>query len=147
MFSLLLTLAAAAPGAVVTPPAQPSVPVLVRAIERGELLSAGDFEPQPRSPGFATGALAPRDAAGHEAVRNLAAGTVVRAGDVVTPRLVRRGEPVTVNLRSGGLTIATAGRALASGGMGDLVRVVTATNRTLDATVEATGAVRIAVAP
>ena len=91
MFSLLLTLAAAAPGAVVAPPAQPSVPVLVRAIERGE--------------------------------------------------------PVTVNLRSGGLTIATSGRALASGGMGDLVRVVTATNRTLDATVEATGAVRIAVAP
>ncbi len=146
MLSILLALAAAVPGA--TPPAPPAVPVLVRAIGRGELLAAGDFESQPRSPGLATGALAPRDAAGREAVRNLSAGAVVRAGDVVTPRLVRRGEPVTVNLRSGGLTIATSARALGSGGMGDLVRVVTsATNRTLDAVVEGSGAVRIAVAP
>lgn len=143
MLSILLALAAAVPGA--TPP---SVPVLVRAIGRGELLATSDFESQPRSPGLATGALAPRDAAGREAVRNLSAGAVVRAGDVVTPRLVRRGEPVTVNLRSGGLTIATSARALGSGGMGDLVRVVTsATNRTLDAVVEGSGAVRIAVAP
>jgi len=146
MLSILLALVAAAPGAVLAAP--PAVPVLVRAIGRGELLAASDFEPQPRSPGLATGALAPRDAAGREAVRNLSAGAVVRAGDVVTPRLVRRGEPVTVNLRSGGLTIATSARALGSGGMGDLVRVVTsATNRTLDAVVEGSGAVRIAVAP
>jgi len=146
MLSIILALAAAAGPA--TPPAPPAVPVLVRAIERGEILAASDFEAQPRSPGLATGALAPRDAAGREAVRNLSAGAVVRAGDVVTPRLVRRGEPVTVNVRSGGLTIATTARALGSGGMGDLVRVVTtATNRTLDAVVEGSGAVRIAVAP
>jgi flagella basal body P-ring formation protein FlgA len=145
MLSIILALAAAAAGPAT--PALPPVPVLVRAIERGEILAADDFEVQPRSAGLATGALAPRNAAGREAVRNLAAGMVVRAGDVVTPRLVRRGEPVTVNVRSGGLTIATTARALGSGGMGDLVRVVTTTNRTLDAVVEGSGAVRIAVAP
>jgi len=51
---------------------------------------------------------------------------------------------VTINIRSGGLTITTAGRALADGAMGDLVRVVaSSTNRTLDAEVEASGSVRV----
>ena len=138
--TLLLALAGAAPAAVEPPPA----PVLVRPIERGEILSTTDFELQPRSPGLANGALPPGQAAGREAVRNLAIGAVVRAGDVMTPRLVRRGEPVSVTLRSGGLVIATGGRALTSGGMGDLVRIVTAsTNRTLDGVVEGSGAVRV----
>ena len=145
LFAAALAAAAPAPAA---NPNMVDTPVLSHPVARGEILSAGDFEPQPRARGFAIGALPVASAAGREAVRDLSAGAVVRSGDVVTPRLVRRGEPVTVNLRSGGLTIATSARALGSGGMGDLVRVVTsATNRTLDAVVEGSGAVRIAVAP
>ncbi|HEX8484309.1 flagellar basal body P-ring formation chaperone FlgA [Sphingomonas sp.] len=122
-----------------------AVPVLAHMAERGTILSAADFEAQPRVPGMAAGALGADAAAGRELVRTLPAGAVVRAGDVVAPRLVRRGEPVTVTLRSGGLSIATGGRALSAGGMGDLVRVVTAsTNRTLDGVVEGSGRVRIA---
>jgi flagella basal body P-ring formation protein FlgA len=37
----------------------------------------------------------------------------------------------------------TSGRALADGGQGDLVRVVTETSRTIDAVVEGQGAVRL----
>lgn len=120
------------------------VPVLAHPVARGDLIAASDFEAQPRPPGYGTGALSPTAAAGHEAARNLSAGMVVRAGDIVTPRLVRRGEPVTISLRSGGVVITTAGRALSAGGMGDLVRVVApATGRTFDTVVEGSDAVRI----
>ena len=112
-----------------------SAPPRVRAVERGETLAVSDFERLPRAPGLAIGAVAATRAAGRE---------LVRASDTITPRLVRRGEPVAINLRARGLLIATGGRALTAGGMGDLVRVVaTATNRTFDAIVEGSGAVRL----
>ncbi|WP_445190908.1 flagellar basal body P-ring formation chaperone FlgA [Sphingomonas sp. Tas61C01] len=126
------------------PPAVAEVAVLVRPVERGETLAVSDFETTPRAPGLAIGAVSATRAAGRELVRALPAGAVVRASDTITPRLVRRGEPVVINLRARGLLIATAGRALNAGAMGDLVRVVaTATNRTFDAVVEGSGAVRL----
>lgn len=119
-------------------------PVLDRMIERGEILSSDDFTTEPLPPSHTRGAITADVADGMEASRRLRAGAVVRAGDVMTPRLVRRGEPVTIHVRSGGLTISTSGRALADGAMGDLVRVVaSSTNRTLDAEVESSGSVRI----
>ena len=136
---LALLLAAEVPAATTV-----EVAVLTRAVERGETLAVSDFERSPRAPGLAIGAVAATRAAGRELVRALPAGAVVRASDTITPRLVRRGEPVAINLRARGLLIATGGRALTAGGMGDLVRVVaTATNRTFDAVVEGSGAVRL----
>lgn len=62
-------------------------------------------------------------------------------------RLVRRGEPVTLRLRRGSLTIATTGRALTDGALGARVRVLAlATRRTLEGVVEGPGEVRL-VAP
>lgn len=59
-------------------------------------------------------------------------------------RMIRRGEPVTLRVRSGTLTIATAGRALGDGRLGERVRVVaTATRRTLEGIVEGPGEVRL----
>ncbi|WP_375419893.1 flagellar basal body P-ring formation chaperone FlgA [uncultured Sphingomonas sp.] len=136
---LALLLAADAPATTTV-----EVAVLTRAVERGETLAVSDFERSPRAPGLAIGAVVATRAAGRELVRALPAGAVVRASDTITPRLVRRGEPVAINLRARGLLIATGGRALTAGGMGDLVRVVaTATNRTFDAVVEGSGAVRL----
>lgn len=65
---------------------------------------------------------------------------------VAAPKLVRRGQPVTVAIRSGALTITAHGRALADGRAGDMVRVVTSSSRTLEGVVEASGAVRVAAA-
>ncbi|WP_066779991.1 flagellar basal body P-ring formation chaperone FlgA [Sphingomonas sp. CCH5-D11] len=123
------------------------VPVLARAITRGELLDATDFSSEPRPMVQARGAIAVRDAQGKEALRNLPAGTVVKATDIASPRLVKRGEPVVIAVRQGALVITTQGKALSSGGAGDLVRVVAlSTSRTLDAIVEKSGTVRV-VAP
>jgi flagella basal body P-ring formation protein FlgA len=120
------------------------LPVLARAIEKGEIVSAGDFTIAERPAGEGRGALAPDQAAGKEAMRPLAAGMPVRPIDLIRPQLVRRGEPVTIAVRSGALSITAQGKALASGAQGDSVRVVAvATNRTLDGIVDAPGIVRI----
>ena len=65
-------------------------------------------------------------------------------GKVAAPKLVRRGQPVTLAVRSGALTITAQGRALADGREGDPVRVVTPSSRTVEGIVEASGAVRVA---
>ena len=126
-------------------PAETPVAVLTRAIARGDILSAADFELQPRAAVAARGVLAADAASGREAVRALPAGTMVRAGDLVAPRLVRRGEAVTLSLQGRGFAITTAARALAAGGMGDVVRVVAlSTNHSVDGVVTGAGSVRVA---
>ena len=121
------------------------VAILLHPVARGDILAAADFDRQPRAAATAHGALGPEEASGREAVRALPAGSVVRAGDLVTPRLVHRGEAITLSLRGRGFAISTAGRALAAGGMSDVVRVVAlSTNHSVDAVVDGAGSVRIA---
>ncbi|MFM9977369.1 MAG: flagellar basal body P-ring formation chaperone FlgA [Sphingomonadaceae bacterium] len=150
MRSLFLLLATAAIAVANPVEAQPpaaatlAAPVLDRAIAKGDRLAAGDFVTQDVATGQARGALRLRDMIGMEAARALAAGTLVRASDVIRPQLVRRGEPVTIALRDGGLSITTQGRALGSGAAGEFVRIVSlSTNRTLEGIVEGTGIVRV----
>ena len=126
-------------------PAQIEVAVLARPVQRGEILSADDFVYEKRSPNMGRGAIEADAAKGMEAVRPLSPGSIVRVSDVIAPRLVRRGEPVLIAYKVGALTITTQGRALASVGAGEPVRVVaTATQRTLDGFVAGNGLVRIA---
>ena len=119
------------------------VPVLARDVPRGELLSPADFQLEERA--SATPVLPrPDEILGQETLRALRAGTIVQARDVAAPRLVKRGEPVTLRIRSAGLLISTPGRALADGRGGDTVRVLaTSTKRTLEGRVEGPSSVRI----
>jgi flagella basal body P-ring formation protein FlgA len=134
----LVLLAAAAPAADVR------MAVLAHAVEKGDRLSAADLTDALTPALAARGGLALADIAGMEASRRLAAGSVVRDADLVRPQLVRRGEQVTLSIRRDGLVITSAARALASAAMGETVRVVTlSTNRTVDAVVEGSAAVRI----
>ncbi len=59
---------------------------------------------------------------GFETRRALAPGRPIRLVDLRTPRLVRRGELVTVVYRRPGLELALAARALEDGDLGRLVR-------------------------
>ncbi|TGX54192.1 flagellar basal body P-ring formation protein FlgA [Sphingomonas gei] len=121
------------------------VAVLSHPIEKGTRLESGDFDSEARAPAAARGALSADDASGMEAARNLTAGNIVRRSDLMKPQLVRRGEPVTIRIISGGLVITSSGRALNGGGQGEMVRVVTnTTNRTLDGMIDGSGSVRIA---
>lgn len=66
----------------------------------------------------------PAQAVGLEARVSIYAGKPVRAGDLGPPTLVDRNQLVTLVYLSGGLAIATEGRALARGAEGDEVRVM-----------------------
>ncbi len=146
--AILLMLAAAAPAAAATTtaPATIQAPVLARTVERGEKLATGDFTRGPVSPNAARGMLAPADAAGQEATHRIMAGAPVRAADVAQPRVVRRGDAVTISFATGTLKITSAGRAMSDAGRGEPVRVFnTATGRTLDGVADAPGQVSIPV--
>lgn len=136
----------AVPALAQSAPATVSADVLARTVLRGEVLGASDFTVEQIAAARARDALPSGEAAGLEAKRTLQAGTPVRRTDLIEPRAVRRGEQVKIALRSGALLITASGRALGDAAIGEPVRVFSeATNQTLDAIAEGTGAVRIAI--
>ncbi len=56
-------------------------------------------------------------------------GRPVRAADLGPPALVERNQIVALAYRSGGLAILTEGRALARGGVGDVIKVMNLSSR------------------
>jgi len=121
-----------------------AVPVLDHAVAKGDVFGVTDFMSQEVSAAMARGVPRVKDIVGMEALRALSAGAIVRNSDMIRPQLVRRGEPVIILLRDGGLSISAQGKALNSGAAGDMVRAVSlSTNRTLDGIVEATGIIRV----
>jgi flagella basal body P-ring formation protein FlgA len=77
------------------------------------------------------------------AMLQLSAADIGLEQPMAAPKLVRRGQPVTLVVRSGTLTISAQGRALSDGRAGDLVRVVSSSSRTIDGIVEGPGTVRV----
>lgn len=142
-FALGLLLATAAISAP-SPSASIDTPVLARSIEKGELLAISDFIQAPLSATVARGALAPEQAKGREAARPLRAGNPVRTTDLITPRIIRRGQAVTILLSSGALNIQAPGRALTDAAVGEPVRVLNlSSNRTLEAVADEIGRARV----
>ncbi|MBY9061783.1 flagellar basal body P-ring formation chaperone FlgA [Sphingomonas yunnanensis] len=125
----------------------PAAPVvLVQPVAAGAVIGADDLRPWGAgdSPPM-RGALAAANIVGRAAARRLPAGAVVREGDVRVPLVIQRGEPVTVVLRSGALTISTQGQALNAAARGEPVRVLCdSTKRTLSGRAEAPGRVAVA---
>ncbi|MBS7457192.1 flagellar basal body P-ring formation chaperone FlgA [Coralloluteibacterium stylophorae] len=105
--------------------------VLVRNVAAGATLSEADFVVESRDAGRILGAplTDAGSAVGRSARRLLQAGTVLAANDLMSPRLVRRGDSVTLVSREGGLEIRMAGRALGDGGVDDRVTVENASSR------------------
>jgi flagella basal body P-ring formation protein FlgA len=77
------------------------------------------------------GALSdPAEALGLETRVAIYAGKPVRPGDLGPPTLVERNQVVALVFQSGGLAIATEGRALARGSQGEVIRVLNLNSRT-----------------
>ncbi len=72
----------------------------------------------------------PAEAFGLEARVTLYAGRPVRAGDLGLPAIIARNQIVSISFRTGGLAIQAEGRALARGGVGDVIRVMNLGSRT-----------------
>jgi flagella basal body P-ring formation protein FlgA len=108
--------------------AEPALEVAVprRAVPVGTVLDADDLEhivlPRRRLPEAARTSEAAL--VGRTVARRLAAGRPVREEDLRRERLVRKGEPVRVVFRRGGLELILEASALEDGAAGDLVRVL-----------------------
>lgn len=126
---------------------QVEVDVLSHPVMRGDRITPADFMRRLVSSAEARGVLDAANLFDVEAVRAIPAGRPLRPLDVQPLQLVHRGEPVSILLVSGPLTITASGRALANGRAGDPVRVFSiVTGRTLDGVVAAQGKVQV-IAP
>src|SRR6185369_887679 len=95
-----------------------SAKVLVAAasVPANRPLEAGDLALERRDVSATPDALSDMQlAAGKASKRALRAGDVVRSGWLLSPTLVRRGEPVRIVARSGGIEVTVAGEALDAG--------------------------------
>jgi flagellar basal body P-ring formation protein FlgA len=101
------------------------VPVLTRAVLKGDVVTANDIilERRRRSelgPDIATDLS---KLAGNAARRSLPRGTLLREADVQRPELVERNAAVVMAFEQPGIQLSMRGRALAAGAMGDVIQV------------------------
>ena len=91
------------------------------------------------------GALTGTDGAvGLEARVAIYAGRPIKASDLGPPALIDRNQIVSLVYQSGGLAILAEGRALARGGVGDVIRVMNLASRsTVSGRVTADGTVQV----
>lgn len=119
-----------------------SVAVPRRAVAMNEILGAADIEaitlPRNRlAPDTLTEAS---QLIGKSAVHVLRPDQPVRAGDVQAPLLVRKGDLITIELRTPNMQLTAQGKALEDGAAGESIRVTnTQSKRVIDVTVEGPG--------
>jgi len=120
--------------------------IATRIVRAQTLLSAADVTlVAAEIPGALTN---PADALGLEARVTLYPGRAVRAGDIGLPALVERNQLVTLVYNVGGLGITIEGRALARGGVGDVIQVMNLSSRSvLSAQVANDGTLRVGSNP
>ena len=83
-------------------------------------------------------------AVGQEARISIYAGRPILAADLGPPAVVDRNQIVSLVYQSGALAILTEGRALARGGVGDMIRVMNLASRsTVSGRIAANGAVLV----
>ncbi|KLJ02724.1 flagellar basal body P-ring formation chaperone FlgA [Luteimonas sp. FCS-9] len=108
-----------------------TVLVLARGVASGQTIAADDIVAERRDGARVAGAAVadPADAIGRSARRTLLAGSVLTAGDLVAPRLVRRGDTIALVARQAGIEVRMAGRALGDAGERERVSVENLSSR------------------
>lgn len=119
-----------APGWRLTVPArvrrEADVVVLTAPVQAGQTIAAAQLAVQRRdvAGGAAVGMGDPAQVAGRVARRSLPAGAVVSAGDLADGAgALKRGDPVVIVSRAGGIEVRTGGRALGAAVGGAIVAV------------------------
>jgi flagella basal body P-ring formation protein FlgA len=109
----------------------PAVVVATRAVPRGTVIQASDVQLDRSQSliGKADAVTSLDEVVGKEAAQSLVAGRPIDASNVRQPVLVRRGEVVTVYVRSPGVQVRTAARAKDMGSQGELISVESLDNR------------------
>lgn len=120
--------------------------VLSRPVRLGQELTASDVQEELRSVATLTGqpALRRDEVVGRQARRALNSNRVLGLEDVEDKPVLRKGDAVTILLRSGALLLTAQGEALQDGRTGETISVLNVgTKRQLRGKVTATGEVRI----
>jgi flagella basal body P-ring formation protein FlgA len=109
----------------------PAVVVATRAVPRGAVIQASDVQLDRSQPvtGKMEVATSLEDVVGKEAAQAIVAGRPIDHKSIRQPLLVRKGEVVTVHVRSPGVRIRTAARAKDAGSQGELIAVESLENR------------------
>lgn len=123
-----------------------AVPVLNRPIDRRDVIHAGDVTvariEKRRVPGSAV--IHADELIEMAARRPLRAGEVIATADVEPPRVVLRGDIVTLRFSRPGLALTARGRAQSDGARGDLISVLNEqSKRTIQGVVTAAGTVEV----
>ncbi len=122
-------------------------PVLVarRPLNRGAAISAGDIRLEERElSALPRGYLmALSQAEGLTVKRALARGEPLRAGLLERPRVIRRGQTVTLVAGGGGLRVKTTGTALKDGAVGERISARSASRRIIEGVVTEDGQIRV----
>ncbi len=97
-----------------------SVVVMRQLVERGQLVRASDIEIRDQEGNLSSQSLVDLDRAiGKEAIRTLRPESVVRESDLRAPWQIRKGETVSVVVRTGGIAVGTRAIAKQNGAKGD----------------------------
>ena len=104
---------------------QPAV-VLLRRIERGQIIRRADVEIRQREGNLPSDSLGTLEQViGNAAQRTLSSESIVQASHIRAPWQVHRGETVHVFVRTGGIVVRTRAVAKENGAMGELIVVET----------------------
>jgi len=122
------------------------VVVLARALPRGTLLTLPDVRLEERDIGtLLSGYMTdPNEAVGMQAKRSLTAGFALNSNVIALPKLIRRGQQVTLLARGNGIEVRSEGKALSDGAKGERVSVKNlSSNRIVQGIVSADGLIMI----
>lgn len=123
-----------------------TVPVLAENLQSGHIITQKDIKHiKIKEREFTRDTIA--DASiliGMTARRVILAGRPIKTSEMIAPKLIERGEIVTLTLNVGTMALTTQAKALQNGAKGDIIRVVnTASNKTLQAIITGTNQVSI----
>ncbi|MGJ4926253.1 flagellar basal body P-ring formation chaperone FlgA [Bradyrhizobium sp. HKCCYLS2038] len=123
--------------------------VLIRNLDRNEMIRAGDLQTE-RRPRAELGGAEPASrelAIGMQMRRPVRAGQALKATDLAKPDLVQRDQAVTLIYQTAGIYLTTRGKALESGTEGDVVSVINLqSKRTIAGRVSGRGQVSVDIA-
>lgn len=124
------------------------VAVLSRSLSRGSVISEADITlttMNTAKAGFGH-IRDPERAIGMQLKRPLQAGEPLRISHLRAPEMVKKGDRVTLEASTVGVTVITAGKALGKGQLGDQIQVRnTKSDRVVDAEIIAPGRVKVSL--
>ena len=122
------------------------VPVLSRAVRRGEIISKSDITltPMPRLKAQVSSAATLEEIIGKATRQSLRSGAIANAAYFTEPDMVKRSDMVTIIFNAGNLNLSIMGKALSDGSKGDVIAVQNSqTNRVIRAEVIGHGLLEI----